>query len=527
MLPQILMTVKGVALLTAAVYGFAALLRKEDAAWIKGRPLAILLSMFVIGMWGHNVWVGYFALMLALPIVARSRVEAAVLYCVLTVSMPLLYTKVSIGSLYLFPADKYLFCALGLAIAFVMKRGSKPSRQTRFDIPILIIAVLEFAHSRDAGVTATVRQYGPVVVAILVPYFALSRSLNTVEDIRRFALAFALTGFVMGLIAVVEVRLHWLIYAQLQEGLHVRRAVNIYGKMRAGMIRAPASFGDSTTLGTYLAMTCMAVLALRNHFGSATKWYAALGVIVAGILAANTRGAVVAVGIGIIVQDVYNRRYGPLSVKLAVVGGAYLFAEAAAQFSPFFAAMLGKSADTQETADYRVQLLRRGLEEIHKHPILGTNLQAAMNNLEDLRQGEGIIDLVNGYISYGLTLGYMGIVGLVMVFVSLALAMLIARRQMRASPILMHIGGFIFSVAVFSIVNGFFTGFGGPSSTPFYEICALGSALWAARGLALLQQQASGTAAAVLPPTGLAALIAADRERAAQAKADDPGLARA
>jgi len=513
MLSQILMTVKGLILLTIAIYGFAALLRKEDAAWIKGRPLALFLSMFVVGMWGHNVWVAYLALMLALPVMAKSRGEAAALYCILTVSLPLLYIKLTAGSLYLFTISKYSFCSLGLMIAYFTKAPGQPLRLARFDVPVLLIVVLEFAHARDEGLTSTLRGYEPILIEILLPYFFLSRSMATEQDVRRFTLTFALTGFVMAVVAIVEVRMHWLIYAQIDGMLGVHRAVNIYGKLRAGMIRAPASFADSTSLGTYLAMATMAVLTLRNSFASSVKWYLALAVIVLGILAANTRGAIVAVGIGIIAQDFYNRRYGALAAKAGAAGCVYLFAHVAAQFSPFFAALLGKSADTQDTADYRIQLLHRGLEEIHKHPMLGTNLATAMNNLEDLRQGEGIIDLVNGYISYGLTLGYLGILGLVMVFVSLTLAMLGARRKLRANPEMVRIGAFIFSVALFSIVNSFFTSFGGSGSTPFYEICALGAVLWAMRGMSPVQKTEAGVPTGA-PLSGVAALIAADRDRA-------------
>ncbi len=72
-------------LLAAAVYGFAALVRKADVAWIKRAPLWLFLSMYFVGMWGHTYWVAYFALMLALPIAAKSRGEAAALFAVLVV----------------------------------------------------------------------------------------------------------------------------------------------------------------------------------------------------------------------------------------------------------------------------------------------------------------------------------------------------------------------------------------------------------------------------------------------------------
>jgi len=514
MLSQIVMTIKGLVLITLAVYGFAALLPKEDAAWVRRAPLWILLSMFAIGMWGHNAWVAYFALLVALPIAAKSRADAAALYCILSVSLPQMLMKTFWGSLYLLTISKYLFCALGLGLAFLLKRGSGSFslKGSRFDIPILIIVVLELAQARDPSITATLRQSLPTLLTILLPYLLLSRALTRPEDIRRFLLALTLAGFVMAAVATVEARLHWLIYKQIEGLLDLHTQINAYHKMRAGMIRAPASFPESTSLGTFLAIAAMAALAVRTSFASPAKWGVVLVVLLLGLMSASSRGAILAVGIGLIAWDFFLRRYGALAAKIVGAGGIYLLALTAAQFSQFFAAMVGKSGGAQETTDYRYLLLRRGLEEIRKHPVLGQNLKTALDNLQDLRQGEGIIDLVNGYINYGLTLGYMGIVGLILVFASLALAMFAARRMLRRNPALIQPAACVFSVAVFSIFNSFFTAFGGVGSTSFYQICAVGAAVWAIRGMAPVSATVSGTRGQ--PLSSLAALIATDRERA-------------
>ena len=516
MLSMILMTVKGLLLLLAAVYGFAALVDKKDAAWIKKAPLAIFVAMFVIGMWGHTYWVAYAALLLALPIMAKGRADAAALYCVLTVSMPQLTQQIYFGSLYLISGSKYLFCALGLAIAFIINRGKEQvSPRARLALPIVILVVLELAQARDPSATATIRQSMPVLINILLPVLVISRALNTAEDVRRFLLAFALAGFVMAAVATVEARLHWLIYKQIEGLLHIENVINPYSKLRAGALRAPASFPESTSLGTFLDLAFMATLALRNTFTARWKWYAVLGVLLLGLLSANSRGAFVALAVGLIAWDLYCRRYGQLMVKAGIAGGAYLFALAAAQFSSYFAAMVGKEAGAADTSDYRVQLIQRGMEEIRRHPYLGQNLKAALSNLEDLRQGEGIIDLVNGYINYGLTLGYPGIIGLGLVFLSLCVMMLLVRTNARRHPQLLEPGAFVFAVAVLSSVNCFFTGFGSVGSTAFYQICGLGSALWAMRNLVPVARSGTGEAAAVpQAPSGLAALIAADRARA-------------
>ena len=514
MLPLILMTIKGLILLAGGVFGFAALLRKDDAAWVKRAPLWIFPGMFLIGMWGHSYWAAFVALLVAIPLLAKGRADAAALYCVLTVSLPLMAQPLTAGSLYLISADKYLFCALGVTAAFLMNRGqTQVSPRARFGLPILIVVVLELSQTRDPSITATIRQSLPVLLTVLLPYFIISRSLNNAEDVRRFLLAFVLAGFVMAVIATVEARLHWLIYQQVEGRLGIHVAINGYAKMRAGTLRAPASFPESTTLGTFLVLAFMSALAIRNSFASRNKWYAVLFVLLLGLISANSRGAFIALAVGLLAWDVYCRRYVSLALKAAAAGGIYFFALFAAQFSAFFAAMVGKGSGTAATTDYRMQLLRRGMEEIHNHPYLGQNLQTALSHLEDLRQGEGIIDLVNGYISYGLTLGYPGIIGLALAFVSLCVAMWVARSKLRVNLALMEPAACVFAVATLSILNSFFTGFGGAASAGFYQMCGLGSALWAMRKLAPAAQSETGAVAA-MPLSGVAAMIAADRARA-------------
>lgn len=514
MLSQIAMTVKGLVLLTAAIYGFAALLGKEDAKWLKGAPLKIFIGFFLIGMWGHSVWLLYLAILLAMPVLARDRADAAALYVVSLLAVPVLYYKVSAGSHYLFPVSKYMFCSLGLTIAFLIKKPSQGRRWSHFDIPFLIVMVLEFAQARDPSISETARLFLPMVVTMMLPYFLVTRALATPEDVRRFVLALALGGFVMAIVATAEAHTHWLVYKQIESNLGVSSQVNSFQQVRGGMLRAPGSFAESTSLGTFLALATLAIVALRTSFATRRKWFIAVAILLVGLLAPNSRGALIGMALGLLLFDFYRKQWGPLFVKLGAAVMVYVLLLGAAQFSPYVANLVGKGSDTQSSNDYRLQLFRRGMEEIHKHPILGTNLKNALNNLQDIQQGQHIVDLVNGYISYGLTLGYPGIAGLLMVFASLCAAMLMARRKLSANPMLSDLAAFAFSVSGFMIVVSFFTSFGGEGSTTFYMVAALGSVLWALRGAAMSPSHAVATGQVVSTRSSLQQQIFDDREAA-------------
>jgi len=232
-----------------------------------------------------------------------------------------------------------------------------------------------------------------------------------------------------------------------------------------------------------------------------------------GLLSANSRGAFVALAIGVIAFDFYRRRYPDLLAKVAVGAGLFLMVLAAAQFSEFFASVLGRGSGEAGSADYRFLLWHRGLEEIAKHPLFGTSLQTAMNHLEDLRQGEDIIDLVNGYINYGLTAGYPGMIGLFLVFASLCMAMLVVRRSTGVKLPISDSAAAVFAISGYSIVSCFYGGFGGEVSSPFYGVCAVGSVLWSIRRSAAVADH-DATEPSIRRITPIQALITADRSRA-------------
>lgn len=529
MISQIVMTVKGMLLLTLAVYGFAALLRKDDAAWIKGAPLKIFVGMFFLAMWGHNVWVLYIAAMLAIPLFSKSRADAAALYVITVISMPVLYYKIVLGSLFLFPFTKYLFCGLGLAIAYMAKPRSALPAGRRFDIPILLILVLELSQARDPVVTVMIRQIMPIVFSIAIPYFLLSRSLRSPEDIRRFVLAIGLAGFVMAVVATVEAHGHWLMYKQAESQLHLSTQTNAFQQTRGGILRAPASFTESTSLGNFLALAAMGLIALRGSFPTRNKWLIAVGIVLFGLLAPNSRGAFIGIALGLVAYDFYTRRWNALFIKLGAALFVYTIGLALAPYSVFVATLVGKGSETQGSSDYRRILLHRGLQEIGKHPILGSTMQNALARLEDIRQGQHIIDLVNGYITYGLTLGYPGMLGLLGTFVSLCGAMLVARRRLTVNPMIRSIAAFVFSVSAFMSFVSAVTSFGGEGSVYFYIVCALGSSVFALAGAPQLVPSAAEGGQPPMPITGIRALILADRAAAtSRAKGgsaqSDPGL---
>jgi len=514
MLSHIAATAKGSIIIAAAVYAFSLLLRPQDAEWVKRTALKVFLGLYLIGMLAPNPWVLFASIMLIIPLLAKNKSDAVSIYVITTCAAPVLYSKVVAGGIFLFPVTKFLFASFGLLIGYMVTRTSQPRLRGHFDLPIIIMFILEVSQIWDPYPGLFLRQAVTLPFTLLLPFYLTSRSLNTPEDVRRLMLSFATAGFVLAIVATAESRMHWLLYKQIESHLGISSPTNPYQQLRGGALRAPASFMESTSLGNFLAAAGVVILALRASFPSKAKFYVAFAVIAIGLIAPNSRGAFFGIAVGVLALDFYRRRWAALSAKLGTLCALYLAALIASPFSTRVAEMIGKGESSQGSTQYRVLLLHRGLAEIQKHPFLGTTMKRALDDLSDITQGQHIVDLVNAYVSYGLTLGYPGMIGLATVFVSLCIAMLKARRRLSANQMLLNSAGFVFSVSAFMIGVAAFTGFGGEAGAYYYQICAIGSSLWALRRVAASAEQGASQIVAAGDPHDIRAMILADRERA-------------
>ena len=113
------------------------------------------------------------------------------------------------------------------------------------------------------------------------------------------------------------------------------------------------------------------------------------------------------------------------------------------------------------TFTYRQRLLDRSLELIQENPLFGDQL--ALQKMEDLRQGQGIIDIVNTYVGVALFSGYVGLALFLGFICSASLALYrTARSAISSDPersllgfnLLACILGVLFAIAGCSFIMG-------------------------------------------------------------------------
>jgi O-antigen ligase len=269
---------------------------------------------------------------------------------------------------------------------------------------------------------------------VYVLYYAVSRTCTSRRAIADAMATFCLVSFVMALIGVFESLRHWLLY----DDIIVRWGKSVisgYSYTRNGFVRAQASAGHALAFGYLLAIAFGFWLYFRSRWKSTWSRIAGALVLWLGLAASYSRGpwigeAATYMAFAALGPRGLSRLFKAIVIAILLLGALSLTppGERLINAVPFLG---GKAGDS--SVAYRHRLAERSWELIQEHPLLGDG--SVLFKMEDLRQGEGIIDLVNTYAEMAL---FYGLVGLSL-FVSFAIIALfkiygVAKKVARSDP---------------------------------------------------------------------------------------------
>jgi O-antigen ligase len=215
----------------------------------------------------------------------------------------------------------------------------------------------------------------------------------------------------MAALAVFETLRHWLPYTDIAVRWSGNPGYGFY-RARAGLIRALVSSGNPSALAYMLATACGFWLYLQSHVASKLQRVAVTLLLWLGLLATFSRGPWL--GAALIYVVVGALRTNRLSRLLKVAAGVLLLLGAVsltpsgvriAAVLPLSTGLPGDEASSSIT--YRQRLLERSWDLFTEHPFLGDQL--ALLKLNDMRQGEGIIDMANTYVQVSVFHGFIGL----------------------------------------------------------------------------------------------------------------------
>ncbi len=310
---------------------------------------------------------------------------------------------------------------------------------------------------------------------IYLLYYTVARTCQSRRKIVDAAAAFCLGCVVMAAIAVLEQMRGWLLYVGIAGRWGTDPNATFY-LTRAGELRAQASSGHSLALGFLLAVAFGFWLYLKSHVPARLHRIGITLLLWSGLFAAFSRGA----WLGAVTSYCTFLAVGPGALSRFVKGVVFALVIAGLiAVSPIgdrileVVPIMGRTADANIT--YRQRLAERGWELVLAHPFLGD--QFPWPEMEDLRQGEGIIDLVNTYL--GVALGY-GLIGL-FCFLSFILlgttrVYLRARELARSDPDLALLGASLVACIVGTLVMIRTSSFGLGFQKMFYVLAGLATA---------------------------------------------------
>lgn len=257
--------------------------------------------------------------------------------------------------------------------------------------------------------TATMRKTVLLFMDIFVLFYAFSR-LGTRERLTEVMASFWIGFGVMAPMAIFESVKGWLLYTGISG---VWGDPNVFSWLfRGDSLRAQAAANHSINLGFHLSMALGFYLYLRTRGVDRFRDLTVFATLIGGLVVTYARGPwVAAICLGLLFLAFRPDAGKRLAGAMAVVGVLF----AVMYVSPLKETVLDRlpfigTAD-QETVEYRRMLAEVSWTLIQQNPFFGDPFVAY--SMESMRNGQGIIDIVNGYIYTALFNGLVGLALLV------------------------------------------------------------------------------------------------------------------
>jgi len=291
-----------------------------------------------------------------------------------------------------------------------------------------------------------------VVLDSALPYYVLSRAC-VIADMRRRILSMLLFGTVYECtVGIVEGLSRHLLYAQLQYLYGIRWS--LAGALTRGdFVRAQAGLSGALILAVLALFGIGLWFVLKPTTKS--RPYAVIGLtLLGGMLVTFSRGpllvAMVLVVAIFLLRHMQARKFLLLTlVALGIVAAAWSHG-----LGDLVIAAIDSVSGGDKTANfnvlYRQELLKTSLALIQQSPWWGVPNYLAY--MQDLRQGEGIIDLVNTYLIVTLNTGAVGLVLFLMPFVVVLLRLSASIPEEPSALRRERIGWIALTLAIMAVV---------------------------------------------------------------------------
>lgn len=414
---------------------FACVITDEDSFT---RRRNVWLGLTLTAFLAHNFWI-YVAIAILLLLYSNRRESnpPALFFSILFVLPMAIVQLPGMGLInYIFDLSHArilsLFILLPASLSLSRQGNATAFGRTgpdKFLVAYLLLTSILFL--REDNLTNTMRQIFYLYLDVFLPYFVISRSLKNLQDFRDALLGLVLAIMLLAQLAVFESTKGWLLYSSLTEVLGLEQGMTTY-LGRDGFLRVIVTAGQPIVLGYLMVVGMGFYLFLQHSIKQKYIRWLGMALLVVGLIVPLSRGPWVGAAVMFVVFIItgrYAARY-LVSLTLAAMFALPLVAmlpggERVINLLPFI-------GNTEKgNVDYRQQLFTNSMIVIQRNPWFGSNDFLNTPEMEAMRQGEGIIDIVNSYLPIALKKGFVGL-GLFVGF--FALTLLGIYRAMRSIP---------------------------------------------------------------------------------------------
>lgn len=379
-----------------------------------GRRRNLWFAITLIAFLAHNFWIYIIVAGALLLITAPRETNKAALFFLLLFAVPPIQAQISgLGVIQHFFTIHYLRL-LSLTIllpAFLVLRKravTEGAKQTNADMILAAYLILNLLLQLNVDTfTNTLRHGFYAFIDVVLPYYVVSRSLKDMQSFRDALMSFVVAAMILAIIGGFEFSKHWLLYSPLEDALGVQWGYGGYLE-RDDSLRAQASTGQPIVLGYIMAVSLGIFLYLKKSIPSRTTWMIGLVLLIAGLVEPLSRGPWIGAAVILLVFAATGpKAFSRLSL-IGLIGMLVLpivlttpAGKKIIDYLPF----VGTVDD--ETVTYRQLLIEVSMNIIEANPLFGSF--DFLLYLEELRQGQGIIDLVNSYLNIALASGLVGL----------------------------------------------------------------------------------------------------------------------
>lgn len=254
--------------------------------------------------------------------------------------------------------------------------------------------------------TSTLRRSLLVFLDYFIVFYAFSRLARTRQSLREVVASVCLLAGVLAPLAMVESFKGWLLYQSIYSRWGIPDVQSWL--LRGDALRAQVSTGHSLVLGYSVALGIGCWLYVQSQLPRSLRDTAIWLVLCAGLMVSYSRGAwLMAILIGLFYVAMRPGAAGfyakavPVAILLIVIAYVSPLKELLIDRLPIIGTV------DQDTIEYRRRLADVSWALIKVHPLFGDPFY--LNNMEEMRQGQGIIDIINGYIAVTLSYGFVGL----------------------------------------------------------------------------------------------------------------------